>query len=113
MKYNIIRITVIILMCISVIGNIILLSGCKTFEPVIIDGQPDECNDFYTVMKYYSVEGKDSAFVGTVYNECKTARTEKRKQEKEKHCKQLFYGSDVIDKNDYKKYNQYLECCKE
>ena len=55
--------------------------GCKTFKPVIIEGQPDECNDFYSVLQYYSVQGGDSAFVGTVYEKCATARRDKKEQE--------------------------------
>lgn len=63
---------------------------CKNFEPIIIKGQPDECNDFYSVMQYYSVEGKDSAFLGTVYNECKIARQERYKQRIEDLCDKLY-----------------------
>ena len=54
--------------------------GCKTFKPVIIEGQPDDCNDFYSVLQYYSVHGKDSAFVGTVYTNCVGARKEANKE---------------------------------
>jgi hypothetical protein len=63
-------------------------------------------------MKYYSVEGKDSAFVGTVYNECKIARTSVRLQIREKHCKELIYGQVELDKADYKRYSEYQECLK-
>lgn len=56
---------------------IVFLTGCKSFEPVIIPGQPDECNDFYSVLQYYSVNGHDSAFVGTVYEKCSQARKDK------------------------------------
>lgn len=59
----------------------IFLVGCKSFEPVIIPGQPDECNDFYSVLQYYSVNGHDSAFVGTVYEKCSQARKDKDKAE--------------------------------
>lgn len=87
--------------------------GCKSFKPVVIQGQPDECNDFYSVLGYYTTADKgDSAFIGTVYNECKNARSESRKAVREKHCKDLIYGQGNFDKDDYKKYNQYLECVK-
>jgi hypothetical protein len=56
---------------------IVFLTGCKSFEPIIIPNQPDECNDFYNVLKYYSVQGGDSAFVGTVYEKCSQARKDK------------------------------------
>lgn len=107
-----IQIAVICLMILSGAGNILFLTGCKSFDPVVIQGQPDECNDFYSVLKYYSVEGKDSAFVGTVYNECKTARSAVRLSAREKQCKELIYGQAELNKSDYKKYSEYQECLK-
>lgn len=99
----------IIILCLF----LILVVSCKTYKPITIQGQPDECNDFYSVMSYYySLDKIDSAFVGTVYNECKQARTEKRKCVREAHCKQLFYGNSELDKTNYQKYSQYLECVK-
>ena len=77
MKLNII---LSCLFALSVCGNLFFLSGCKTFEPVIIEGQPDECNDFYSILKYYSVQGGDSAFVGTVYGNCTTARKDANRE---------------------------------
>ena len=85
--------------------------NCQSFDPVQLQDQPDECNDFYSVLKYYSVEGSDSAFVGTVYQECKTARAERRKAERENHCREIYYGGALVDKKDYEKYSQFLECC--
>jgi hypothetical protein len=67
----------------------VFYTGCASFEPVIIPGQPDECNDFYTVMQYYSVQSGDSAFVGTVYEKCNQARKEQRK-EKSIDCYKLY-----------------------
>ena len=107
-----IQIAVVILFCLSIAGNVFLLSGCKSFEPVIMEGQPDECNDFYSILKYYSVEGKDSAFVGTVYNECKIARAEKRNIKIKDLCKQLYFPDSEINKKSYEVYSQYLECLK-
>jgi len=106
----------IILLCLMVLsgaGNIFLLSGCKSFEVVTVKGEPSECNDFYTAMKYYSVQEKDSAFVGTVYTECKIARSAIRLQTREKHCKELIYGTDSLDKTNYKKYSEYQDCSKQ
>lgn len=59
----------------------ILLTSCKSFKRVNLEGQPDECKDFYLVMEYYSVQGGDSAFVGTVYEKCTQARKDKDKAE--------------------------------
>jgi hypothetical protein len=98
---------------IALIFIFIFFIGCRNFDIVNIEGQPDECNDFYTVMKYYAAAGQgDSAFVGTVYNECRTARAEIRQQVKEKHCKAMIYGEAGLDKTQYKKYADYLECIK-
>lgn len=77
----------VILICLIIA---LFFTGCKNFEPIIIPGQPDECNDFYSVMQYYSVEGKDSAFLGTVYNECKLARQARYKQRIEDLCDKLY-----------------------
>lgn len=59
----------------------LLLTSCKSFKRVDLEGQPDECKDFYLVMEYYSVQGGDSAFVGTVYEKCVQARKDKDKAE--------------------------------
>ena len=106
---------IIIKMLIPFIVGLVISAGavmsCKSFDVIQIEGQPDECNDFYTVMKYYSVEGKDSAFVGTVYQECKSARAEIRKQTKEKHCAKIIFP-EGLDKKQHEKYMHYLECIK-
>jgi len=73
-------------------------SGCKSFEAVQIPGQTPECNDFYTVLQYYSVQGKDSAFIGTVYNECKNSRQDAKQKKIEELCGQIY-----TDKNEYAK----------
>lgn len=107
-----IQIAIAIIFFLSIAGNVFLLSGCKSFSPVIVEGQPDECNDFYSILKYYSVEGKDSAFVGTVYNECKLARAEKRDDKIKSLCKQIYFPGSDINKKDYETYSKYLECLK-
>lgn len=114
MKRNLITAGVGILLY-AILAGVIVFStmGCKTFKPVIVEGQPDECNDYYTTLAYYySLNSKDGAFVGTVYNECKSARTEKRKAARELHCKGLYFGDGTVDKKQYEKYAQFLECCK-
>ena len=67
-----------------------IFSGCKSFEAVQLPDQTPECNDFYTVLQYYSVQGKDSAFVGTVYNECKNSRSDAKQKKIEKLCDDLY-----------------------
>ena len=106
------------LIIVSLIVSIIVFTvGCNTFKVIQVEGQPDECNDFYTVMMFYAEQSKgkgggDSAFIGTVYNECKTAREGDRKMIKEKHCKALIFGDSPLDKRNYKLYSQFLECSK-
>lgn len=82
------------LICIIIL---IFFTGCKSFKRVNAENQPDECNDFYYVLEYYSVQGGDSAFVGTVYEKCSQARRDKDKAEIKKLkervntlCEQLF-----------------------
>ena len=106
---------IILLFLISIGGNVFLLSGCKTFQPndYTVKGESAECNDVYITMGFYSVvEKSDSAFIGTVYNECQASRKETRKLVREKHCKELVYGADVVDEKQYEKYSQFLKCQK-
>ena len=58
----------------------VFYTGCKTFDPAdyIIEGQPDECNDFYIIAAvYYKGEFKDFSFPALVYQDCKAARARK------------------------------------
>jgi hypothetical protein len=97
---------------------LVSLIGCNTFKVIQVKGQPDECNDFYTTMMFYAEQSKgkgqgDSAFIGTVYNECNEARAEARKKLRENHCRNLIYGEGIpVDKKDYEKYTHFLECSK-
>jgi hypothetical protein len=119
---DILSIIITVILSIAVIAGGILalvsMVGCNTFKVVQVEGQPDECNDLYTTMMFYAEQAKgkgggDSAFIGTVYNECKTARSERRKALREKHCKDIIYGvNEPINKEDFRKYTHYLECSK-
>lgn len=87
----------------------LLLSSCKSFKRVNLEGQPDECKDFYLVMEYYSVQGGDSAFVGTVYEKCVQARKDKDKQE----IKDLkSWGNEMCDKLYKDNVSEYKRCLK-
>lgn len=89
--------------------------SCKSFdvEDYVREGQPDECNDSYIFMGFYStVEKSDAAMIGVVYTECKTAREQKRKMLREEHCRKMIFGDKPLDKDQYKLYAQYLECSK-
>lgn len=109
LKSNWVSLAVLLMLALAIAFTV----SCKTFKPIELEGQPKECEDFYTTMSYYSSMGSaDSAFVGTVYNECKTARASERRALREKHCKEMFFGAVEIDKREYEKYVQYLECSK-
>lgn len=87
----------------------VFYTGCKSFKRVDIANQPDECKDFYLVMEYYSVQGGDSAFVGTVYEKCVQARKDKDKQE----IKDLkSWGNEMCDKLYKNNVSEYKRCLK-
>ena len=67
-----------------------VFSGCNSFKPINLENDTRECSDFYTVLQYYSEVGKDSAFVGTVYNECKNSRNDKKQKRIEDLCNQIY-----------------------
>ena len=97
------------LIMLAVLGSFMFVS-CRSFKPIWIDGQPDECNDFLTMLSFYhSVKSGDNAFIGTVYNECKTARAEGRQMARQSFCKELWFGDDQLDRRD-NRYVNYLEC---
>lgn len=85
--------------------------GCNSFDPVVMKDQPDECNDYYTTLKFYvKTTDKDSAFVGTVFEKCANARAEKRKEIREEKCRKRFYADGAVEKDG--RYVGYLECLK-
>ena len=85
----------IILICIIFA---VFYTGCRTFKaPEGLENQPDECKDFYYVLEYYSVQGGDSAFVGTVYEKCIQARKE-QKSEKVLNCHKLYQDVEEFKK---------------
>jgi len=88
------------------------LQGCKSFEPIQLQDECKECNDFYNVMKFYAEFDKtpDSAFIGTVYAECQKARYEERLSVRESHCAKIFFKDGVVDEKNYKQYSYYLKC---
>lgn len=103
---------VVLILAVITLGGL-LFSGCKSLHPIIIKGQPDECNNFYTVMDFYVQVGKgsDSAFIGTVYNNCSAAQKDVRDAKKMNDCKDMWFGKDaLIDKTKYDKYTGFLEC---
>jgi hypothetical protein len=99
----------------SIAGNIFLLSGCKTFDmqDYVIEGQPDECNDYYiTIGAYAHSENKDFAFPATLYEGCKTARASKKDKKIEALCKRIYFPDSEVSKKS-ENYVEYLECLKD
>lgn len=95
-----------------IILSVIFLISCNTFK-VYKDDPCQECNDFYSVMSLLaSQKSKDNSLAVTIYQECKKARSAKRQELREQHCKKLFFGEKPIDKENYKQYTGYLECIK-
>jgi hypothetical protein len=88
------KLKMIIILAITACVICLLFSGCNSFKPIQLPGETSECNDFYTVLQYYSEVGKDSAFVGTVYNECKNSRDNKKQEKIESLCN-LLHGDNI------------------
>lgn len=105
--------------------SILVFLSCGSFEPVRIQGEPQECNDKYTLMKFTTklmgVFKKDSPSATTAmtlitlqHKECEEARERQRKELRRKECILLIYGPELLPKEEnYKKYADFLECCKE
>ena len=94
--YNNFKIWIILfLICMAMV---FFFSGCSSFEAKVTDDMTPECKDFYYVMEYYSNQKIDSAFVGTVYNECKNSRQDAKQKKIEELCGQIY-----TDKNEYAK----------
>jgi len=95
-----------IIICLS----LFFIIGCNSFEVIQIEGQPDECNDFYTAMNFYSATtGEDSAILGVMWQSCKQAR----KDGKDKQIKSMQYKiNDLCSKlykNDLKGYKKCVK----
>jgi len=74
----------------TILACSLILTSCNSFERVDMEGQPDECKDFYYVLEYYSVQGGDSAFIGTVYEKCCTARKNNMAKKIKSLCSKLY-----------------------
>jgi len=84
---------------------VVCFSGCKSFKPQVDPNDTPDCKDFYYVMEYYSVQGGDSAFIGTVYGNCKASRTDKKNKLISKQQKKIeeLCGKMYSDKDEYAK----------
>jgi len=93
------QIGIIVMLILSLIGNGFQL-GCKSFNPkdYVIEGQPDECNDYYiTLGAYANGDGKDFAFPAVLWTECNAKREAKIREEVQSYktkidflCKSLY-----------------------
>jgi len=106
------------------IGVLIIIFGCNTFEPVVIKGQPEQCNDFYTLVKLSNgmkgIISKENTSVATVlnmantvYSKCETARINQKKQKRFDDCVKIIYGDKLLPKEEnYRKYADFADCLK-
>ncbi len=101
------RLILIIAASLLAIACMIFLPGCVSFSPVQVKGQPAECNDWYSAMKFYDKKAPDTMLL-TVYQSCAQARIRAR----EKNCKQWIFKDNPVDKNKYPEYGYWLECLK-
>lgn len=118
------------LFAIALLGFIFLM-GCNTtpFKPTIIKGQPDKCNDMYTLMdfttKLQGIFSKGNSAATTAltlmtlsYGECSKERDKIKADQKEKarqkrfdDCRTMIYGAELLPKEEnYKRYSEFLEC---
>ena len=101
---------------------IISLLSCGTFQPVKIEGEPQECNDTWTFValanEMSGVFNKDTQLATTAltlvtvtYQRCITARELIKKQKRFDKCVVMIYGDKPQRKQDnYKKYADFSDC---
>lgn len=95
----------LILMLLMIIWMAILVSSCA-FEPVRIEGIPEECNMAYSVMKL-SNKMDDKSIAVVPMNKCMAVLQRDR-------CRDEVYGKgNSVNYSDAKKYRDYAECLKE
>jgi len=100
------------ILTIAILAMVMFILSCKSLTVYTEDEIP-ECNDYYTTLdSYLKSENKDNAFPAIIYQECMKGRQQKRQHEKEVHCREMYFGKDGIDKKNYERYSQYLECVK-
>lgn len=86
-----------------------LFIGCKTFDPIRIENELDECNDMYTTMRFYVKSGiKSDGLIATMATKCNKSRERKRDSE----CLKWIFKDGKLDKKKYPEYAYYLECIK-
>jgi len=80
--------------------------GCNTFKPVKIKGEIQECNDMYTIMRFYSNLKVPDTIIARAYDKC----TKMRQVMRERNCKKWIFGKKSIDKNNHTLYLYYKNC---
>lgn len=107
MKSLIIQILVTLLFLVSSFIAGSFFTGCSSFEPVQIKGELSECNDWFTVMKFYSGQKSVDTMILTAYNKCQQARKDKHKDKiielnKQLDCIKIFVRT--------KQYSEISSC---
>jgi hypothetical protein len=89
-----------------------IFTGCNSFKK-INSGISDECDVYYTTLRTLGGKGggTESTAVGIVYPPCKDSIDRLIQKEKDNTCAKEFFPPDgVIDRENLRQYNRYLEC---
>jgi len=102
-----------ILLLIATIGlTVFSCTGCNSFKK-IDSGISMECDVYMTTLRTLGGKGggNESTFVGTVYPPCAESIKLIRQKERDLECAKEFFPPDgVIDRENLRAYNRYLEC---
>jgi hypothetical protein len=114
MKDKLMGILFCLMLC--VIGGLVVFSctGCNSFK-LVKTGISDECDMYATTLATLGGKGggNESSFVGAVWTPCSDSIARKRQKILDNECAKEFFPPDgIINREDYKQYNKYLECTK-
>lgn len=87
----------------------ILFIGCTSVKIFDVEGQPQDCNDWYTVMDWTIKRKSDSTTLMTMqWEKCMEAR----ESLKNRNCEIWIFQGGPIDKEDKVRYAYYTACLK-
>ena len=86
---------------------ILFLTSCN-YRPVRYDDTTEACNLMYSTMSLVAHAKKEISLVDDTIEECIKSINQKKAE-----CLRLIYGTNLIEKGNFKKYNQYRQCIKD
>lgn len=109
---NNIKSIIVFIQTIVIIGLLLLLYSCKTFDPVQLENETKPCNGMYSAMRVIVKTGaKDMSLATLLSTKCMESWDNEKKKARDKNCSDRIYGKDnLIDRKDEKSYIRYLEC---